>query len=226
MHQIIQIAGIRNRKEAQMLVEAGVDWLGFPLRLPVHREDITEQDAAKIIRRLPPKHRGVLITYLTGAYEILALCRRLGVAKVQVHGDIPFAELLRLRQSAPGLFIIKSLIVRGENLAELTAQVATLSPVVDGFITDTHDPATGATGATGKTHDWQISRRLAEISPRPLMLAGGLNPENVAQAIRTVRPAAVDAHTGVEDETGAKCPEKIRRFVAAARAAFREIVAT
>ena len=217
MQNIIQIAGIIDAEEAQLLVESGVDWLGFPLRLPVNKEDISETNAARIIRQLPEGRDGVLITYLETADAIYALCKQLGAKKVQVHGKITLGELQRLRQIAPGLFILKSLIVRDDNLPDLEKQVALFSPLADGFITDTHDPKTGADGATGKTHDWRISRRLVEISPKPVMLAGGLKPENVFEAIVAVRPAAVDAHTGVEDDSGRKNPRKLQIFVNEAR---------
>ena len=97
------------------------------------------------------------------------------------------------------------------------------APHVDAFLTDTHDPETGADGATGRTHDWSISRRLAERSPRPLVLAGGLVPENVHRAVLAVRPAAVDAHTGVEGPDGRKTEELVRGFVDEARRGFAEI---
>ncbi len=223
MQNIIQIAGIIDAEEAQLLMKSGVDWLGFPLRLPVNKADISEANAAQIIRHLPAGHAGVLITYLETADDIHALCKQLGVKKVQVHGKITLGELQRLRQISPDFFILKSLIVRGDNLADLERQVALFSPLADGFITDTHDPKTGADGATGKTHDWRISRRLVEISPKPVMLAGGLKPVNVFEAIVTVRPAAVDAHTGVEDESGRKNPQKLQMFVNEARRGFFEI---
>ncbi|MFW5837260.1 MAG: phosphoribosylanthranilate isomerase, partial [Desulfovibrionaceae bacterium] len=91
------------------------------------------------------------------------------------------------------------------------------------FITDTFDPATGASGATGLTHDWSVSRRLVELSPRPVILAGGLGPDNVAAAVRAVRPAGVDAHTGLEDASGAKVYEKMRDFADQARQAWSEM---
>jgi len=94
---------------------------------------------------------------------------------------------------------------------------------VDAFITDTYDPATGACGATGRTHDWSVSRKLVELSSRPVLLAGGLTPDNIRQAIGQVRPAGVDAHTGVEGPDGRKDPALVRRFVAEARAAFHAL---
>jgi phosphoribosylanthranilate isomerase len=92
---------------------------------------------------------------------------------------------------------------------------------VDAYITDTFDPETGASGATGKTHDWRVSRRVVGQSPRPVILAGGLTPANVRDAILAVRPAGVDAHTGLEDASGRKSGEKVKKFVGGAREAFR-----
>ncbi|MBA3782567.1 MAG: phosphoribosylanthranilate isomerase, partial [Nocardioides sp.] len=106
------------------------------------------------------------------------------------------------------------------NLAELLAQVDESQEFVDMFITDTFDPATAAKGATGKTHDWSVSAELAARSDKPLMLAGGLTPENVAEAVRVVRPAAVDAHTLLEGADGRKDRDKVVRFVQEARNAF------
>ena len=206
-----------------MLVESGVHRLGFPIGLDVHREDLPEEEAAAVIRTLGLGPRAWLITYLEDPYSIATLCGSLGCAGVQLHGVIGEGQVAELRALHPGLEVIKSLVVRDDNLAELEARVAAFAPHVDGFITDTFDPATGASGATGKTHDWAISRRLVELSPRPVILAGGLTPENVARAIEAVRPAGVDAHTGVEDEHGRKDLERVRAFVHNAGEAFAKL---
>ena len=220
---VIQVAGILDEAEARMLVESGVHRLGFPLGLDAHREDLSEGDAAFIIRTLDLSPRAWLITYLDDPCSIAAMCGRLGCAGVQLHGPIGEARVAELRALLPGLQVIKSLIVRDGNLAGLEARVAAFAPHVDGFITDTFDPCTGASGATGKTHDWRISRRLVELSPRPVLLAGGLTPENVARAVEAVRPAGVDAHTGVEDDHGRKDPRRVRAFVAKAGEAFAAV---
>jgi phosphoribosylanthranilate isomerase len=217
---LVQIAGVIDREEAETLVAAGVDWLGFPFRLALHREDLPEAEAARIVRALPPPHEAVLITYLDRAAEIADLCRELGVRKVQLHGPLAPAELAALRARDPGLFILKSLFVRPDGGGELEADLAAYRPWIDAFLTDTYDPATGATGATGKTHDWAVSRRLVEIAERPVLLAGGLHPGNVAQAVHAVRPAGVDAHTGVEGPDGRKDESLVRAFVRNAREAF------
>ena len=217
---MIQVAGILDEAEARMLAERGVHRLGFPLGLDVHREDLPEDEAAAVIRTLGLGPRAWLITYLEDPRSIAALCGRLGCAGVQLHGPVEEGRVAEIRALRPGLQVIKSLVVRGDNLAELEDRVAAFAPHVDGFITDTFDPATGASGATGKTHDWAVSRRLVEISPRPVILAGGLTPENVGRAIQTVRPAGVDVHSGVEDENGRKDPGRVRAFVAEAEEAF------
>ena len=223
MKHFIQIAGVKDAAEARLLIECGVRYIGFPLRLTVHREGLSEEEAAAIIRSLQPPTQGVLITYLHDAIEISYFCQQLGTSIVQLHGAITRAELSRLKTLAPHLSVIKSLIVRGDNLAELEALVSELTPYVDAFITDTFDPATRACGATGKVHDWTISRKLAELSPRPVILAGGLNPANVQAAIRAVCPAGVDVHTGVEDRSGRKSRPLVEAFVAEARAGFRAL---
>jgi len=217
---LIQVAGIRDRAEAALVQECGIRYLGFPLRLPVNREDLTEAEAAAIIRSLRPPVRGVLITYLDEAEAIAGFCRSLGARMVQLHGDISAAELARLRELDPGLTIIKSLVVGMHPMSVLKGLVIEFGPLVDGFLTDTYAPETGAAGATGRTHDWGLSRRLVELSARPVILAGGLTPANVGQAISAVRPAGVDVHTGVEDATGRKDRGRMLAFVAEASAAF------
>ena len=217
---LIQIAGIIDAGEAQMLQQCGVRYLGFPLRLPVHREDLTEQEAAAIIKVLTPPVFGVAITYLNQATEIAAFCHALGARIVQLHGDIERDELKRLKTLDPNLTVLKSLVIGMREQKALEATLRELSPFVDAFITDTFDPKSGASGATGKTHDWRVSRRLVELADRPIILAGGLTPENVKSAILEVGPAGVDSHTGVEDSTGRKSREKVQKFVSEANEAF------
>lgn len=216
----IQIAGIRSRAEADLLLREGVLWLGFPLRLAYHAPDLKEEDATRLIRTLPADAVPVLITYLVSARETADFADRLDARAVQIHGDMPpeaFAELRRLR---PDLFLIKSLIVRGRDPGPLLAAAHAFAADADAFITDTFDPATGACGATGRVHDWAVSRRLVGALDKPVILAGGLTPENVGDAVRAVHPAGVDTHTGVEDAAGGKDPARVRAFVAAARAAL------
>jgi phosphoribosylanthranilate isomerase len=220
---IIQVAGIRDLQEAMMLVECGVTDLGFPLKLDVHEEDIDEKAVAEVIGMLPRTVSAVVITYLNSADEIIGLCNRTGAGGVQLHGDVGPEEAAGLRRLAPGLGIIKSLVVRRDNREDLGRAATAYAPYVDAFLTDTYDPSTGASGATGKTHDWSISRELAAFFKRPLILAGGLDPENVREAVRQVRPAGVDAHSGLEGPDGRKDRELVQAFVKQALAGFADI---
>lgn len=218
----IQIAGVIDNKEAQMLQNCGVEYLGFPLRLPVNKEDLSEEDAGEIVRNFSPKTKSILITYLDKAEEIFELAKKIGSNIIQLHGDISNAELVKLRDMKPEFKIIKSLIIGKYSEEELTSRINMFSERVDAFITDSYNPKTGATGATGIVHNWQISKALVEASTKPVILAGGLTPENVYDAILTVRPAGVDSHTGVEDKNGRKSKQKVTKFVKEALNAFHE----
>lgn len=223
MNPIIQIAGVIDKEEADLLCKARVTHIGFPLRLPDGRGDLSESEAKTVIGSMDSRVTAVLITYLDDSEEVVDFSDYLGVGGVQLHGPISEINLERIRAQRPNLLIIKSLIVHEDNLGELENEVSRFHPFVDAFITDTYDPITGRTGATGKTHDWTVSRRLVELSPKPVILAGGLTPENVRAAIIEARPAGVDAHTGVEGHDGRKDPKLVDKFISEAQKAFRFI---
>ncbi|MCB9030628.1 MAG: phosphoribosylanthranilate isomerase [Deltaproteobacteria bacterium] len=223
MKNIIQIAGIVDDEDAQILAGNGVDYIGVPLCMNCHEDEIAHDNACQALQKLPHSSMGVLITYLNDADQIAELCNKLGTVIVQLHGDIEKDELKKLSSLVPNVGIMKSLIVKGDDVWELGDIIDDFSAYVDAFITDTYDHDTQASGATGKTHDWEVSKKLVEISSKPIFLAGGLTPENVADAIRMVKPAGVNCHTGVEDEKGKKDPSKVSAFIQQARAAFAEI---
>jgi len=224
MKPIIQIAGIIDQQEADMVLNAGATHLGFPLRLDVHKEDLSEQEAAQIIHSLPNPKMGVLITYLNSATAIVDLVRFLGCKTIQLHGSIEIAEIKAIRAEIQEIQIWKSLIVKQGNFMELQKSLNYFESFVDAFITDTFDSATEASGATGKIHDWDISKRIVEQSIKPVILAGGLNPENVFDAIVQVQPAGVDAHTGLENPDSWKDLQKCREFIAEAKRGFQLVL--
>ncbi len=221
--QVIQIAGVVDEREARMHSECGADLIGFPFREPRGGEDLPEKTAGEIIRSLPPPTYGVLITYLDSARAILTLSGKLDAPVVQLHGGITVDELRLLRRLAPDLIIMKALIVKRGNLQGLIEDASRYAAHVDAFLTDTFDEGTGRWGATGKTHDWAVSRRLVEHSARPVILAGGLSPDNVRRAVLEVRPAGVDAHTGVEGVDGRKNRRLVEKFVSEARDAYLSV---
>lgn len=208
---MIQIAGVLDYGEAAMILDCGATHVGLPLRLPDGREDVDEATARAIVAALPPDC-AVLITYQMIATEIIDFAEFLGVRAVQLHGRISLQQAVELRDSRPDWLLIKSLVI-GPDHQQVLDESRKFGICVNAFLTDTYDPATGRRGATGITHDWTISRDIVELVDLPVILAGGLTPENVGEATRFVRPWGVDAHTGVEDESGRKDRTRIRRFV-------------
>ena len=219
----IHVAGVIDLAEAQLLIDCGVQHLGFPLVLGYHKEDLSIEAAAAIVAELRDEATFFLITYANEAQAILELCDALSVDMVQLHGETSLEQIQVLKQEAPDLQIIKSLIVRGGDASALIDEVRLYEASVDAFITDTFDPETGASGATGKVHDWEISRSLVEASARPVILAGGLNAANVRRAIHAVRPAGVDVHTGIEGADGRKRRYLTRRFIEEVQAGFVDL---
>ena len=217
---LIQVAGVHDLAETRMLLACGVDLVGIPLRLTVNAEDLDEAAAARISRACPG--RCCLITYLDRTDEITDLARYLDVRYIQLHGPVDPAILPGLRESLPGVCLIKSLVIGLAAERDLLATMESCAGGVDAFITDTYNPETRAEGATGIPHDWSVSRRLVAASPRPVILAGGLNPGNLAQAIEAVRPHGVDVHTGVEGPDGRKEEALVRSFVRIARDKYRK----
>jgi len=215
----VQIAGVSSLEEALAAEQAGADALGFTVRLPTGVHDgLTEAVARGIIAALPPFIATVAITYVDTAREAVDLCRYLGVSALQLHGPFPTQDLPLIRAALPHLKLIRAVHVTGP---EAVAQARALERRVDALILDTFDATTGRHGATGKTHDWTISRDIVAQVRAPVILAGGLTPDNVAAAIAAVRPWGVDVHTGVEDADGSRNLAKTRLFIERAKAASR-----
>jgi phosphoribosylanthranilate isomerase len=140
---------------------------------------------------------------------------------MQFHGGISENELVRFRRICPDVTTIGRVTVVGEESVEDAASFK--RPLWDAIILDSFDPRTGRKGATGLTHDWSLSARIVRIASVPVILAGGLNPDNVAEAIRKVQPCGVDAHTGLEENNGTRSFDKIEAFAKAAMEAFEKL---
>lgn len=222
MKLIIQVAGIKDQKEQEHLYEDGVRWFGYPYFIYPHMPENTLSQLQHLLALLPDDAVGVWIHYLRYARAILPLVDYLKCTAIQCHGAIDAGELALIKKSRPDLVIIKSLVIGLQPLDALLQEVKESGPYVDYFITDTYDALTGCTGATGLTHDWQKSKAIVAVSKVPVILAGGLNDANVYEAILDVKPAGVDAHTGLERMDGYKCREKVRAFIKRSEAAFAE----
>ncbi|MEW6530406.1 MAG: phosphoribosylanthranilate isomerase [Thermodesulfobacteriota bacterium] len=219
---LIQVAGVSSLEEALFCRSVGVDALGFTLELPTGIHDgLDRVTAYTIIQELPSDVLPVVITYLNTAQDAADLVRELGAKAMQFHGGIIEEELRKFRNAAPAIKTIGRITVTDRSAVALVDLF--LPPLWDTVILDSYDPATGRRGATGLTHDWTVSAEIVRAAKVPVILAGGLTPENVAQAILTVRPASVDVHSGVENKDGTRNFDKIRAFARAAHEAFRQI---
>lgn len=151
------------------------------------------------------------------AATIAAQVRRCGVDTVQLVDELAPAQVARLRELAPGVQVVQVIHVRGE---VALAEAAVAASHCDALLLDSGNPeaARKILGGTGRTHDWTLSRRIREAVAVPVWLAGGLTPDNVAQAIAAVAPHGVDVCSGVR--TGGLLDEaKVAAFTAAAHAA-------
>jgi phosphoribosylanthranilate isomerase len=208
----VKICGLRRLEDALAAVAAGADAVGCLVGLDYTAPDQVAPSIARgIFEALPPFVARVLVTHRTGLAEVTTLMRESGATVAQLHGDFPLVAVSALREALPYAAIVKSVHVTGE---DSVAAALAAARVADAILLDTK--TRGRLGGTGATHDWSISARIAGASPKPVILAGGLTPDNVAEAIARVRPAAVDVNSGTKGADGFKDRAKIRAFVAAA----------
>lgn len=200
----VKICGITNADDALAAVEAGARLLGFNF-YPKSPRYVSPTNARRIIEQLPERIKGVGVFVNEDAEAVARIAWEAGVTSVQLHGD----ETREFCDSLRGLSIIKALRVGEDFRVEDAAKFETEAVLLDAYIKDLR-------GGTGHTFDWSIARRTREVVRR-LILAGGLTPENVAAAVESVRPYAVDVCSGVETAPGRKSFQLMHRFVEAVR---------
>lgn len=202
-----------------MAISSGADALGFLIGLQYATDDeIDAARAAEIIAATPPLIATVLVTHRGEAQWVIETAKTMGANTIQLHGDFNIRDVSRLRKELPGIKLIKAVHVRGPESIKEAAETA---KSYDAILIDT-ETATRI-GGTGQIHDWSISARIIESTSRPVILAGGLTPENVREAILTVKPYAVDVNSGVEYPNGKKSPDRVWTFVSRAHHAFEEL---
>jgi phosphoribosylanthranilate isomerase len=211
----VKICGIRRVEDALAAVAAGADAVGCLVALDHPAPDEIDPAVARtIFEALPPFVARVLVTHRTGLADVTALMRETCATVAQLHGEFPTVAIPALREALRYATIVKTVHVTGE---ESIAAAAAASRAADAILLDTK--ARGLIGGTGTTHDWSISARVVATSAKPVILAGGLTPENVAEAIARVRPFAVDVNSGTRGADGFKDHVRIAAFIAAARMA-------
>lgn len=208
----VKICANTSLADALLAAEAGADAVGFVFAPSPRR--VTVEQAAAIVPHLPAALESIGVFVDASLEEIAATVERCGLTGVQLHFDAApeLTAALRARFGA------KLRILRVVHFGAGAAQALPNDPSVDAVLVDSRTAK--AVGGTGKTFDWiEASRTLFRESALRLAVAGGLHPENVAEAIATLRPWGVDVVSGVEAEPGRKDAAKVRAFVANARAA-------
>jgi len=200
----VKICGITSLADARMAAEAGADALGFVFYEPSPRY-ISVEAASVIIGQLPPFPVKVGVFVNAPQDLVLRAMSRCGLGLLQFHGDEPPDYCLQF-----GLRSMKAFRIESPDCLQRLPDYPT-----DAWLLDACAP--GKPGGTGQTFNWDLALQAMKLG-RPVFLAGGLTPENVAEAVRRVRPYAVDVSTGVEAAPGRKDPAKVRAFIQSAKA--------
>lgn len=211
----VKICGVRRPDDGLAAAKLGADAVGV-LVGQVHPSAhfVNAADARAILAMLPPFVSGVLVSHLSEPSELLALIDQVRPTAVQIHSPMAVDAVAQVRHLHPGLTLIKAVHCEQGNPMALVERYAA---VVDGVVADSSNPSTGQVGGTGLTHDWDQTARLVQQSSTPVLLAGGLNPDNVRQAIARVNPWGVDVNSGVKGSDGFQCLKRMAQFIALAK---------
>lgn len=199
----IKICGITNLDDALLAAELGADALGF-IFYPKSPRQVDAETARAIIAQLPPFVAAVGVFVDEAAAVVRDLAVQAGLDWVQLHGQESPEYCRSLERK-----VIKAFRIQDESSL---IRLADYQGTVQALLLDTYKK--GQVGGTGEIFDWHLARKAKQYGP--IILAGGLTSENVAQAIATVGPAAVDAASGIEAAPGKKDPKKLRAFFKAA----------
>lgn len=211
----VKICGATSATDLDRIVAAGADAVGIIVDVPVDTpREVTAERAKSLIASVPPLVSSVLVTMPETAADAVELADRVQPDTVQLHGDLSPDAAAAVSARTPTT-VIKA--VDADDPDRCEAYVDS----VDALLVDSVDASGG--GGTGETHNWEQTREVVDALDTPVILAGGLTPENVAEAVETVRPFGVDVASGVErddlddESTLRKDPDAVDRFVSAAK---------
>jgi phosphoribosylanthranilate isomerase len=220
---LVKICGLSNMMDAQAAVTSGASALGFVMGgkcLPVEVEP-SAQMVKEIIRTVPKTVDTFIVTHLLNAKDILDLAHYVASSGIQISEELDLAIVRQVRENTTKK-IIKTVVVRNESSIQMLKKY---EPYADYILLDT--VSSGYVGGTGVTSDWDLCRKMVQAASKPVFLAGGLTPDNVALGLKTVNPAGVDVSTGVSTYSDAylrkdrKCHQKIQDFIKTATKELR-----
>jgi phosphoribosylanthranilate isomerase len=205
----VKVCGLTNEPDLRAAVEAGADAVGVIADVDVDTpREVAPGTAAELVAAAPPFVTTVLVTMPAAPDRALELVREVRPDAVQVHGDVPTGDLAYLAART------EAAVVRAVG-ADEPALAREQDAVADALLVDA--PSADGGGGTGHTHDWDAVATLAADLDSPVVLAGGLTPDNVGDAVHAADPYAVDVASGVEASGGEKNHDAVRAFVRAAR---------
>ena len=206
---IVQIAGIKNKEEAKKCVEAGVDAIGLLVgRTHESNDFIDEHKAKEIIDSLPAFVFSVMITHLEDGDEICRIAKFIGCNTIQLHSHLPESEVEKIRKNLPYIKLLRLIHISETGI---TTDIDSIK-IVDAYFLDSFNLKTNQVGGTGLTHNWDIDKNLCATLDKPVIIAGGLNPDNVADAIRYSHPFGVDVNSGTKGADGYRDMDKVISF--------------
>ncbi len=213
----IKICCIADPVEAQMAIAAGASALGLVSAMPSGPGPIADAQIATIARGIAPGIATFLLTCRSDAAGIIEQHRTCRTNTLQLVDAVQPDTYARLRDALPGIGIVQVIHVIDQRSVD---EALALAPQVDALLLDSGNPhaAIKELGGTGRVHDWSLSRQIVADSGKPVYLAGGLRPDNVAAAIAAVRPFGVDLCSGVR-VNGRLDAERLQLFVSAVRSA-------
>ena len=216
---IVQIYEVNSFEDAIALAKRGVDHIGVLVGDGSFPRELSPRAAAAIFDALPPGSTSVALSLSSSPKQIAEVVEKTmpDILHVGAAIDLISVDHVRaLKQRFPDVGWMRSIpVVSGDAVEWAKAYEG----VADWLLLDSHKEGDAQIGALGITHDWTISRRIVESTSTPVILAGGLGPDNVIEAIAAVRPAGVDSKTKTDRIDGSgKDLEKVARFVAIAKA--------
>lgn len=207
----VKICGFTNAEDVRAACGLGVDMVGAIL-VPQSSRYVSVGKAREILAATEGAAK-VAVVMPRDLGELKKLEKELKPDYLQIHLTFPASELRKWQLDA-GLIVVVPIPQKVENRQEITNMAIDAAEVADFVLLDTKGPSGGGTGLT---HDWGLSSEIRKVVAKPVLLAGGLNPSNVGQAIKIVRPFGVDVATGVESAPGKKDARLMREFIEAVR---------
>lgn len=206
----IKICCISSIDEARIAIEFGASALGLVGHMPSGPGVISDELICQIAKTVPPPISTFLLTSETKPKDIIAHYKRVHTSTIQIVDELEKREYELLRKELPNVKLVQVIHVIDKNSVKEAIEI---SNYVDAILLDSGNPnlAVKELGGTGRTHNWDISREIRNSIPIPLFLAGGLNKDNVRQAIETVQPFGLDLCSSVRTD-GKLDPQKINDF--------------